>query len=58
MSCLDLPDATSAIQMCVASSGWARYATLALSGDQTAFETREPAGIWMVFFEPSAAEMI
>ena len=57
MSCLDLPVATSAIQMCVASSVWTRYATLALSGDQTAFETRAPAGIWMAFFEPSAAEI-
>ena len=31
-------------------------ATLALSGAQMAFDTRAPAGIWMVFFEPSAAE--
>ncbi len=58
VSCLDLPVATSAIQMCVASSVWARYATLVLSGDHTAFDTRAPAGIWMAFFEPSAAEMI
>ena len=57
VSCRDLPVATSAIQMWVASSVCARYATLVLSGDQAAFDTRAPAGIWMAFFAPSAAEM-
>ena len=27
------------------------------SGDHVAFETRTPAGIWIGFFDPSAAEM-
>ena len=50
--------AMSVIQMCVAASVCTKYATALLSGDQVAFETRAPAGICSVFFEPSAAEMI
>jgi hypothetical protein len=58
VSCLDLPVAASASQICVASSVWTRNAMLALSGDQVAFETRAPGGVWIGFFEPSAAEII
>ncbi len=53
----DLPVATSAIQIVVASSVWTRNATLELSGAHTALDTRVPAGIWIDFFVPSAAEM-
>ena len=33
-------------------------ATLEPSGAHAALETRAPAGIWIVFFVPSVAEMI
>ena len=39
-----LPLATSANQMCVASSPWTKNATPELSGDHVAFETLAPAG--------------
>ena len=49
--------AASATQMWVASSVCTKNAIVALSGDQVAFVTRPPCGIWIGFLDPSVAEI-
>ncbi len=57
VSCRALPEATSANQMCVASSPCTKNAMPLLSGDHVAFDTRVPAARAIGFFVPSLAEI-